>query len=109
MDGPCPVYNLPLSACSQGMLLTIIAAGLGFVKVDNPEDYDNLPTPLAEYNGTVFTTSMTHQLHCLVHTSLLDLFARCISSMVRTIVTYRRTACHNRDLFRSSYELEATA
>ena len=30
-------------------------------------EYDNLPTPLPEYSpNTVFTTSMTHQLHCLV-------------------------------------------
>ena len=25
-----------------------------------------MPTPLNDYPGTVFTTSMTHQLHCLV-------------------------------------------
>lgn len=29
-------------------------------------EYDDLPTPLPEYANTVFTTSMTHQLHCLV-------------------------------------------
>lgn len=27
--------------------------------------YNNLPHPLEGYNGTVFTTSVTHQLHCL--------------------------------------------
>jgi hypothetical protein len=45
------------------------SGGLGYVKVDAPEKYDNLPVPLkgGGYNKTtVFTTSMTHQLHCLV-------------------------------------------
>jgi hypothetical protein len=39
--------------------------GLGYVKVDHPEAYNNLPTPLADFSSTVFTTAMTHQLHCL--------------------------------------------
>lgn len=43
--------------------------GLGFLEIENPEDYDGLPTPLYDdefKNRTVYTTSMTHQLHCLV-------------------------------------------
>lgn len=32
----------------------------------DPAKHDNLPTPIHDYvNNTVFTTSMTHQLHCL--------------------------------------------
>ena len=35
--------------------------------MDNPSEYDNLPTPIHDYpNTTVFTTAMPHQLHCLV-------------------------------------------
>lgn len=40
--------------------------GLGYVEIDNPEEYDNLPTPLRGFDKAVFTTSVTHQLHCLV-------------------------------------------
>lgn len=41
--------------------------GLGYVEVGMAYQYDDLPTPLPEYSpNTVFTTSMTHQLHCLV-------------------------------------------
>lgn len=40
--------------------------GLGYVNVQNPSQYNNLPHPIHDYpNHTVFTTSMTHQLHCL--------------------------------------------
>jgi hypothetical protein len=42
-----------------------VTEGLGYVKVLTPEKYNNLPTPLSEYSPTTFTTSMTHQLHCL--------------------------------------------
>jgi len=38
------------------------------MKIKTPTKYSNLPTPLPEYlaqNMTVFTTSVTHQLHCL--------------------------------------------
>lgn len=45
--------------------------GLGYVRVDNPSEYNNLPTPIHDYaNMTVFTTAMPHQLHCLVSPSL---------------------------------------
>lgn len=31
----------------------------------DPSRYNNLPHPIDGYEGTVFTTSVTHQLHCL--------------------------------------------
>jgi len=43
----------------------IPTGGLGYVEVPHPETYANLPTPLEGYAATVFTTAMTHQLHCL--------------------------------------------
>jgi hypothetical protein len=42
-----------------------LAVGLGYVRINNTKDYDNLPTPLDDYPGSTFTTSVTHQLHCL--------------------------------------------
>jgi hypothetical protein len=42
------------------------AEGLGYVQVKDAQKYDNLPHPIHDYpNHTVFTTSVTHQLHCL--------------------------------------------
>jgi len=36
------------------------------VNVTHPEQYNNLPHPIHDYpNHTVYTTSLTHQLHCL--------------------------------------------
>ncbi len=46
-------------------VLTASPEGLGYVKISDPEKYNNLPTPLLEYPPSTFTTSMTHQLHCL--------------------------------------------
>lgn len=41
--------------------------GMGFQWVNNTEKYNNLPKPIDWYEGmTVFTTSVTHQIHCLV-------------------------------------------
>ena len=59
---------LLLEALDSLSLLTYsITEGLGYLEVKRPERYNNLPTPLTQYpNRTVFTTSMTHQLHCLV-------------------------------------------
>ncbi|RAR05089.1 hypothetical protein DDE82_004107 [Stemphylium lycopersici] len=38
----------------------------GYVNVKSPSEYSNLPHPIHDYpNQTVFTTSVTHQLHCL--------------------------------------------
>lgn len=45
--------------------LSLVPKGLGYLRLERPGDYNNLPTPLVGYEGTVFTTSMTHQLHCL--------------------------------------------
>jgi len=38
---------------------------MGFQSIPDPESYHDLPTPIVWPNQTVFTTSMTHQLHCL--------------------------------------------
>ncbi|RYP74715.1 hypothetical protein DL769_003974 [Monosporascus sp. CRB-8-3] len=46
--------------------LGLVPRGLGYLEIPNPGDYDNLPTPLAEFpDQFVVTSSMTHQLHCL--------------------------------------------
>ncbi|KAF2733050.1 hypothetical protein EJ04DRAFT_513488 [Polyplosphaeria fusca] len=46
--------------------LSIVPRGLGYVGVKDPSKYDELPKPIHDYTKkTVFTTSMTHQLHCL--------------------------------------------
>lgn len=51
---------------TQQKWLDLVPKGLGYVQIDNPEQFDGLPTPLTEFNeSTVFTTSVTHQLHCL--------------------------------------------
>lgn len=39
--------------------------GLGYIHINSTANYDNLPTPLKTYPDYTFTTSMTHQLHCL--------------------------------------------
>lgn len=58
----------------QQKWLDMVPRGLGYVKVDDPSRYNNLPHPLVGYNGsTVFTTSVTHQLHCL-H-SIVEVFS----------------------------------
>jgi hypothetical protein len=46
----------------------LMPKGIGMVWVNNTEEYDNLPTPIrwSDKSKTVFTTSATHQLHCLV-------------------------------------------
>ncbi|KAK0643303.1 hypothetical protein B0T16DRAFT_415652 [Cercophora newfieldiana] len=49
----------------QRKWLSIVPTGLGYVRINNTQDYDNLPTPLEGYPESTFTTSMTHQLHCL--------------------------------------------
>ncbi|KAH3954545.1 hypothetical protein HBH98_071770 [Parastagonospora nodorum] len=51
---------------TQHAWLDIVPEGLGYVNVSNPSQYNNLPHPVHDYpNHTVFTTSVTHQLHCL--------------------------------------------
>lgn len=39
---------------------------MGFVWVNETERYHDLPTPIDWPDKTVFTTSVTHQIHCLV-------------------------------------------
>ncbi|KAK3369961.1 hypothetical protein B0H63DRAFT_564223 [Podospora didyma] len=43
----------------------LMPVGMGFVWVNDTEKYHDLPTPVDWPDKTVFTTSMTHQLHCL--------------------------------------------
>ncbi|KAF2644789.1 hypothetical protein P280DRAFT_487317 [Massarina eburnea CBS 473.64] len=51
---------------TQQAWLDIVPEGLGYVHIPAPELYNNLPTPIHDYpNLTVYTTSVTHQLHCL--------------------------------------------
>ncbi|KAF6844327.1 hypothetical protein CMUS01_01202 [Colletotrichum musicola] len=46
--------------------LSIVPRGLGYLEIKNASTFNNLPVPLPEFAPrTVFTTSMTHQLHCL--------------------------------------------
>jgi len=44
----------------------LMPKGMGFVWVNETHKYHDLPTPVDWPDKTVFTTSMTHQLHCLV-------------------------------------------
>ncbi|KAI0517267.1 hypothetical protein F5B22DRAFT_603899 [Xylaria bambusicola] len=43
----------------------LMPLGMGFVWVNDTEQYHDLPTPIMWPEKTVFTTSATHQLHCL--------------------------------------------
>ncbi|KAI1811879.1 hypothetical protein GGS20DRAFT_592426 [Poronia punctata] len=43
----------------------LMPLGMGFVWVNGTEKYHDLPTPIMWPEKTVFTTSATHQLHCL--------------------------------------------
>ncbi|KAK4233880.1 hypothetical protein C8A03DRAFT_47664 [Achaetomium macrosporum] len=45
--------------------LSIVPKGLGYIRINNTHAYNNLPTPLQSYPDSTFTTSVTHQLHCL--------------------------------------------
>ncbi|KAK4099210.1 hypothetical protein N658DRAFT_498572 [Parathielavia hyrcaniae] len=49
----------------QSRWLSIVPRGLGYVQINHTEPYNNLPTPLEQYPPSTFTTSVTHQLHCL--------------------------------------------
>ncbi|KAH6855885.1 hypothetical protein B0I37DRAFT_411849 [Chaetomium sp. MPI-CAGE-AT-0009] len=49
----------------QSRWLSIVPRGLGYVQINNTRSYNNLPTPLELYPDSTFTTSVTHQLHCL--------------------------------------------
>ncbi|KAK0721016.1 hypothetical protein B0H67DRAFT_577952 [Lasiosphaeris hirsuta] len=43
----------------------LMPKGMGFVWVNDTQKYHDLPTPVDWPDKTVFTTSLTHQLHCL--------------------------------------------
>ncbi|KAM7207792.1 protein of unknown function (DUF3328) domain containing protein [Naviculisporaceae sp. PSN 640] len=43
----------------------IVPRGLGYVLVNDTSPYNNLPRKLETYPDSTFTTSVTHQLHCL--------------------------------------------
>lgn len=43
----------------------LMPRGMGFQSVNDTSPYHDLPTPIEWPDQTVFTTSMTHQLHCL--------------------------------------------
>lgn len=45
--------------------MEIVPKGLGFVDVPDYADRPDMPRPLFEYKKPVYTTSVTHQLHCL--------------------------------------------
>lgn len=49
----------------------LMPIGMGFVWVNDTHKYHDLPTPVEWPDKTVFTTSVTHQLHCLVGLMLL--------------------------------------
>lgn len=45
--------------------LDLVPKGLGFLDVPHPELYPQLSPPYHKHNKTVYSTSVTHQLHCL--------------------------------------------
>ncbi|KAH6634672.1 hypothetical protein B0J18DRAFT_453373 [Chaetomium sp. MPI-SDFR-AT-0129] len=49
----------------QEKWLSIVPKGLGYVQINDTSRYKNLPNPLKSYPDSTFTTSVTHQLHCL--------------------------------------------
>lgn len=56
------------------LLTTNIIVGMGFQWVNDSQKYHDLPKPIDWYEGmTVFTTSVTHQIHCLVRPTSLPL------------------------------------
>ncbi|KAK2061438.1 hypothetical protein LY76DRAFT_603285 [Colletotrichum caudatum] len=62
-DDPKKLFT---NASIQENWLSIVPRGLGYVVMNDTEAHGNLPVPLPEFAPrTVFTTSMTHQLHCL--------------------------------------------
>ena len=44
----------------------LMPIGMGFVWVNDTHRYHDLPTPIEWPDKVVFTTSVTHQIHCLV-------------------------------------------
>ncbi|ORY18127.1 hypothetical protein BCR34DRAFT_470435, partial [Clohesyomyces aquaticus] len=75
--------------------LSIVPRGLGYIRVDKPFAYKDLPTPIHDYtNMTVFTTSMPHQLHCLYN--ILEVYSALTSANphhVPTSMTFHLQHC----------------
>ncbi|KAF2464346.1 uncharacterized protein BDR25DRAFT_381466 [Lindgomyces ingoldianus] len=66
--------------------LSIVPRGLGYVRVNEPSRFKNLPTPLHDFaNMTVFTTSMPHQLHCLYN--ILEVYSAITSGNPHAVPT----------------------
>lgn len=66
---PCKFPPLAAGSMNQDhvpRMLTRTADGMGFQWVNDTHKYHDLPTPIVWPEKTVFTTSITHQLHCLV-------------------------------------------
>ncbi|RFU32353.1 hypothetical protein B7463_g3991, partial [Scytalidium lignicola] len=76
--------------------LNLVPKGLGYVRIDKPEEYDNLPEPLPEYDSTVFTTSVTHQLHCLY--KLQEVFSSFMLNRTET-QEFKETVWHSGHCF----------
>lgn len=51
-----PSESFLIAAESVYIIIRQRAEGLGYLQVEHPEDYNNLPKPLEHYEGTVFTT-----------------------------------------------------
>lgn len=52
--------------CNTEPNTNTMAEGMGFQWVNDTHKYHDLPKPIDWYEGmTVFTTSVTHQIHCL--------------------------------------------
>jgi hypothetical protein len=58
-------FSHPSRIIYQHLLIPLIIVGMGFQQIPDPSLYHDLPTPIVWPNATVYTTSMTHQLHCL--------------------------------------------
>lgn len=88
----------------------LMPVGMGFVWVNDTHKYHDLPTPIDWPDKTVFTTSVTHQLHCLVSISLFislpfSYFVITSLYVLRLTTDERRnvipfTVCHRPDLLR---------
>jgi hypothetical protein len=64
-----PPSDLP----SSTLVTNFSTEGLGYVHIKEPSLHNNLPHPIHDYpNISVFTTSMTHQLHCIY--TILDAY-----------------------------------
>ncbi|KAH8650040.1 hypothetical protein BX600DRAFT_554465 [Xylariales sp. PMI_506] len=63
--------------------LDLVPKGLGYLQIEDPEKYHDLPQAVKGYKGYVVTTSMTHQLHCLY--AIAELFSAYNAGMTEKI------------------------